>query len=110
MTLQSIEHYAGIMRLFFSPVRIAHTQFPRDSISRTQRARLEYYIVALASGTRFITVSSDGEDVEHSGEDASKSSSRTSAEPESILPRLKVADHSSLCRKRSIAVNQSKKI
>ena len=35
------------------------------------------------------TVSSDGEDVEDSGEDASKSWSRTSAEPESILSQLK---------------------
>ena len=38
----------------------------------------------LASGTRFTTVSSDGEDVEDSGKDASESSSRTSAEPESM--------------------------
>ena len=39
------------------------------------------------------------------GEDASKSSSRTSGEPESILSRLKAADRSGLCRrKRSIAV------
>ena len=38
---------------------------------------------SLASGTRFTTVSSDGE-VEDSGEDASKSSSRTSAEAESM--------------------------
>ena len=40
---------------------------------------------SLASDTRFTTVSSDGEDVEDSGEAASDSSSRTSAEPESIL-------------------------
>ena len=39
---------------------------------------------SLASGTRFTTVSSDGEEVEDSGEDASKSSSRTSAEAESM--------------------------
>ena len=63
--------------------------------------------MALASGTRFTTVSSDGKDVEDSDEDVSESSSRTSAEPESILPRLKAADRSGLCRKRSIAVNQS---
>ena len=63
--------------------------------------------MALASGTRFTTVLSDGEDVEDSGEDASKSSSRTSAEPESILSWLKAADRSGLCCKRSIAVNQS---
>ena len=55
--------------------------------------------MALASGTRFTIVSSDGEDVEDSGEDDSESSSRTSAEPESILSRLKAADRSSLCRK-----------
>ena len=46
---------------------------------------------SLASGTRFTTVSSDGEDVEDSGEDASESSSRTSTEPESILSQLKAA-------------------
>ena len=40
---------------------------------------------SLASGTRFTTVSSDGEDVEDSREDASEISSRTSGEPESIL-------------------------
>ena len=40
---------------------------------------------SLASGTTFTTVSSDGEEVEDSGEDASESLSRTSAEPESIL-------------------------
>ena len=62
---------------------------------------------SLASGTRFTTVSSDGEDVEDSGEDASESSSRTGTEPESILSRLKAAD---LCPKRSVAVNQSRKI
>ena len=62
---------------------------------------------SLASGTRFTTVISDGED---SGEDASESSSRTSAEPESILSRLKAADRSGPCHKRSIAVNQSRKI
>ena len=44
---------------------------------------------SLASGTRFFTVSSYGEDIEDSGEDASKSWSRTSAEPESILSQLK---------------------
>ena len=56
-------------------------------------------------------MSSDGEDVEDSGEDASESSSRTSAEPESILSRLKAADRSGLSRrKRSIAVNHSRKI
>ena len=67
--------------------------------------------MALVSGTRFTTVLSDGEDVEDLGEDASESSSRTSAELESILARLKAADRSSLCRrKRSIAVNQSRKI
>ena len=65
---------------------------------------------SLASGTRFTTVLSDGEDVEDSGEDASESSSRASAEPESILSRLKAADRSGPCRKRSIAVNQSRKI
>ena len=36
---------------------------------------------SLASGTRFTTVLSDGEDVGDSGEDASEISSRTSAEP-----------------------------
>ena len=55
--------------------------------------------MALASGTRFTIVSSDGEDVEDSGEDDSGSSSRTSAEPESILSQLKAADRSGLCRK-----------
>jgi len=49
---------------------------------------------------RFTTVSSD-EDVEDSGEDASESSS--------ILSRLKAPDLSCLCRKRSIAVNQSQR-
>ena len=63
-------------------------------------------LVALASGTRYTTVSSDGEDVD----DASASSNRTSAEPENILPRLKAADRSGLCCKRSIVVNQSRKI
>ena len=48
----------------------------------------------VASGTRFTTVSSDGEDIEDSGEDASKGSSRTSAEPESILYRLKLGGRS----------------
>ena len=57
----------------------------------------------LASGTRFTTVSSDGEDVEDSEKDASESLSRTSAELESILSRLKAADRSGLCRKRSVA-------
>ena len=57
----------------------------------------------LASGTRFTTVSSDGEDVEDLEEDASESLSRTSAEPESILSRLKAADRSGLCQKRSVA-------
>ena len=47
---------------------------------------------------RFTTVSSD-EDVEDSGEDASKSSSRTSAEPESVLSRLKAPDRRSLSKK-----------
>ena len=45
---------------------------------------------SLASGTRFTTVSSNGEDVEDSGEDASESSSRTSAELESVLSQLTV--------------------
>ena len=62
---------------------------------------------SLASGTRFTTVLSDGEDVEDSGEDASENSSRTSAEPDSILSRLKAANRSGLCR---IAVNQSRKL
>ena len=57
---------------------------------------------------RFTTVSSD-EDVEDSGEDASESSSGASAEPESVLSWLKAPDRSCLCRKRSIAVNQSRK-
>ena len=39
---------------------------------------------SLASGTRFTTVSSNGEDIEDSGEDASESSSRNSAEAESM--------------------------
>ena len=56
-------------------------------------------LVALASGTRFTTVSSNGEDVEDLGEDASESSSRASTEPESILSWLKVADRSGLCRR-----------
>ena len=51
---------------------------------------------SLASGTIFTTVLSDGEGVEDSGEDASEILSRTSAEPESILSRLKAADHSGL--------------
>ena len=76
----------------------------------TRKAERNVVLVASASGTRFTTVSRDGEDDEDSGEDASKSSSRTSAEPESILSRLKVVDRSGLCRKRSIAVNQSRKI
>ena len=66
--------------------------------------------MALASGTRFTIVLSDGEDVEDSGEDDYESLSRTSAEPESKLSRLKAADRSGLCPKRSIAVNQSRKI
>ena len=41
-----------------------------------------------------MTVSSDGEDVEDSVEDASESSSRTSAEPKSILYRLKLGGQS----------------
>ena len=65
---------------------------------------------SLASSTRFTTVLSNGEDVEDSGEDASEISSRTSAEPESILSRLKAAGCSGLCRKEGIAVNQSRKI
>ena len=39
----NFEHNAGIIQLFFSPVHIAHVQFPRDSIGkngRTQRAQL----------------------------------------------------------------------
>ena len=55
--------------------------------------------MALASGTRFTIVLSDGEDVEDLGEDDSESSSRTSAEPESILTQLKAASRSGLCRK-----------
>ena len=49
------------------------------------------------------TVSSEGED---SGEDASESesSSRTTAEP-TLLSRLKAADRSVICRRRSVAVN-----
>lgn len=62
----------------------------------------------LASGRRFSTVLSNGED-EDSGEDASKSLSRTSAEPESILSRLKAADCSGLCCKRSVAAKQLRK-
>ena len=57
-------------------MRIVHVQFPCDLI---------VVLVALASGTRCTTVSSDGEDVEDLGEVASESSSRTSAEPESIV-------------------------
>ena len=38
----------------------------------------------LTSGTRYTTVSSNGENVEDSGKDASESSSRTSAELESM--------------------------
>ena len=91
-------------------MRIAHAQFPHYSISRTQQRPI-VVLVALASGTRFTTVSSDGEDVEDSGKDDSENSSRTSAEPESILSWLKAVDRSGLCRhKRSIVVNQSRKI
>ena len=46
----------------------------------------------------FTTVSRKGED---SQQDASESSSRTSAEQESLFPRLKAADRSVLCQKRS---------
>ena len=58
---------------------------------------------------RVTTVSSEAEG---SGEDASKSSSRISAgstEPESLLSRLKAADRSVLCCKRSVAINQPRK-
>ena len=61
---------------------------------------------SLASGRRFTTVLSDRED-DDSGEDASKNLSRTSAEPESTLSRLKAANCSSLCCKRSVAAKQS---
>ena len=44
----------------------------------------------------FTTVLSNGEGVEDLGKDASEISSRTSAELESILSRLKAADHSGL--------------
>ena len=67
---------------------------------RTERAR------SSGQSASDSNVSSDGED---SGEDASESSSRTSAEPESLLSQLKGADRSGLCRKRSVAVNQSRK-
>ena len=54
------------------------------------------------------TVSSEGE---YSGEEASGSSSWSCAEPEteSLLSRLKAADRSVLCRKRSVASNPAGK-
>ena len=52
---------------------------------------------SLASGTRFTTVSSDGEDIEGSGDDAFENSSKTTSEPEGMLFRLKAADCSGLC-------------
>ena len=72
-----------------SPMRIAHAQFPRDSIGKMAErtepgCSISSLSDGLASGTRFTTVSSDGEDVEDSGKDASESSSRTSVEPESM--------------------------
>ena len=69
-----------------------HAQFPCDSITKRNEPGCSTSSLSdsVASGTRFKTVSSDGEDVEHSGEDASESSSRTSAEPESILYQLKL--------------------
>ena len=97
---------------------ITHAQFPSDTLDRKKwpnamnpvHAVVVLVTCRIASGTRFTTVSSDGEDVEDSGEDASANSSRTSAEPESILSRLKPADCSDLCHKRSVAVNLSRKI
>ena len=98
---------------------ITHAQFPSDTLDRKKwpntmspvHAVVVLHVVTclIASGTRFTTVSSDG-DVEDSGEDASANSSRTSAEPESILSRLKPADCSGLCHKRSVAVNLSRNI
>ena len=61
---------------------------------------------SLASAT-FTTASSDGSEGEHSGGEASESSSRSCAEPEGLLSRLKAADRSVLCRKRSMAANPS---
>ena len=99
---------------------ITHAQFPSDTLDRKKwpntmspvHAVVVLHVVTclIASGTRFTTVLSDGEDVEDSREDASENSSRTSAEPESILSRLKPADCSGLCHKRSVAVNLSRKI
>ena len=58
----------------------------RDNEEPGLRSRSE----SLASAT-FTTVSSEGED---SRQDASESSSRTSAEPEGLLCRLKASDRS----------------
>ena len=79
-------------------MRIAHAQFPLDVTPRAG-CSTSSLSDSLASGTTFTTVSSDGEDIEDSREDASEISSRTSAELENILSRLKAADHSGLCRK-----------
>ena len=87
-------------------MRIAHAQFPHDSTGKMAELNEPASCSTSSLSDRFTTVSSD-EDVEDSGEDASESSSRTSAEPESILSQLKVPDCSFLCRKRSIAVNLS---
>ena len=62
---------------------------------------------SLASGTRSTTVSSDGKDVEDSGEDASESSSRTSADPESILCFITVVcENVFLCHKKIILLRR----
>ena len=70
----------------------------RDSIKKKKRNEPGCSTSSLsdnvASGTRFMTVSSDGEGVEDSVEDASESSSRTSAEPKSILYQLKLGGQS----------------
>ena len=81
-------------------MRIAHAQFPHDSTEKMAEFNEPAGCSTSSLSDRFTTVSSH-EDVEDSGEDASESLS--------ILSRLKVPDCSCLCRKRSIAVNQSRK-
>ena len=87
---EGCEYYAGIISsiidsskhralcwhnsVIFSPVRIAHAQFSHDSIGKMAMAKhtepcgsTSSLSDSLASGTKFTTVSSDGEDVEDSG-------------------------------------------
>ena len=85
---EGCEYYAGIISsiidsskhralcwhnsVIFSPVHIAHAQFSRDSIGKMTECtepgcNTSSLSDSLASGTKFTTLSSDGEDVEDSG-------------------------------------------